>query len=409
MVLNKINITNNKKGSTIVYIIFFLVVFLAMSAFAVDGTLVFTDRIKLQGITEMTALAAASEFTYDLDASASEIDSRVRETATSVFGKLKQDSLKYAQIVNASGINTKNDTDGKDDDIQISTDSKKVLIKTDFISKPFFLSFLGVSGIKLEAQACARSESLVITANYNGINWVTRSAAYLSDILSNVDASSTKDYKDTAILFSLGGFKTASFSSDTDSVDFSLISTNSNDKGLSLGPGGFVTIKLPAPIVDKEGPDLYIKEIKDAKEGYMVFAGLDNDPKNPYVSSENVGGKIYWKNISCSGVSAENNSSSNSNPWIYNVSTTGTLGNQDKFYGSGYFDLGDSCTGGLSMAKYIRIVDDNAEDGFVYNNNAYQKVMLYGEASTGTAGADISAVKLLNHVKLIPSTDFANN
>lgn len=408
MALNKINIKNNKKGSTIVYIIFFLVVFLAMAAFAVDGTLVFTDRIRLQGITEMAALAAASEFTYELDASDSDIDAKVRETATTTFELLKQDSLKYAQIVDATGNNTKNDIDGKDDDIQI--DSRKVLIKTSYISQPFFLAFLGVSGIKLEAQACARSEPLPITANYgSNVNWVTRSAAYLSDILSNVDSSSTKDYKDTAILFSLGGFKTASFSSDTDSVDFSLISANSDDKGLSLGPGGFVTIKLPAPIVDKEGPDLFIKEIKDAKEGYMVFAGLDNDPKNPYVSSENVGGKIYWKNISCSGVSAENNSSSNSNPWIYNVSTTGTLGNQDKFYGSGYFNLGDSCTGGLSMAKYIRIVDDNTEDGFVYNNNAYHKVMLYGEASTGTAGADISAVKLLNHVKLIPSTDFANN
>ena len=59
---------------------------------------------------------------------------------------------------------------------------------------------------------------------------------------------------------------------DGDMPDYRLINSDSS-KGLSLGPGGYVTIRLPVPIVNKEGYDLYIREAGAAKDGYMVFAG----------------------------------------------------------------------------------------------------------------------------------------
>lgn len=354
---------NKKRASSTIYIIFFFVIFLAFAAFAVDGAIVFTNRVKLQEITEQTAIAVASKFNYS---------GTISQDAQDTFNLLKQGGLQTATAT-----------------FQVKTAEKKILVISDMVAQPFFLSFLGVSGINLEAKACAISEPLSVTANYSGINWVTASAAYLSDILSkNVNLN------DTAILTPLGNFNLASYYNGI--VDFSLINEGGNS--LSLGPGGFITIKLPAPIVDKPGDDLYIKEAGDALEGYMVFAGLDIDPANPYVQNGKEGAGISWINITASGNS------------IDLASPFGTAGTQlptaaqTKFYGSGSFDIGKS---GISMAKYIRIIDDNSETGFVKGKDGnYYKTMLYGEASTATAGADIDSVQVLNHVKLIPASSF---
>ncbi len=375
-----------RKASSLIYIIFFLVIFLAFAAFAVDGTIIFTYRSKLQNITEMTALAAASEFNYPSYVTSSEIETK----AQNIFNLLKQDSLKTAGITAVADATTK---------------PKKITITTSMISEPFFLAFLGISGIKLEAKASAISEELPITANYSGINWVTASAAYLSDILSK-----NLNLNDTAILAPLGGFESKISEDDIEAegfksasisysgtkkkgVIFSLINSNENQP-LSLGPGGFITIKLPAPIIDKPGDDLFIKEAGDALEGYMVFAGLDKNPDKPYVDVDNQGEGISWINISSSGTPFDSALGSQAHQ---TANTQLSVSIQDKFYGSGYFDIGKS---GISMAKYIRIIDDNQESGFINTNGTYYKTMLYGEASSATSGADIDNVTVLNHVKL---------
>lgn len=377
-------IKNSKKqASSIIFIIFFLIMFLAFAAFAIDGTIVLTNRAKLQTITEMTALSAASEFNYSSMASNAQIVQKVTDTANDVFNLLKQDALSSASItVNVNSVTA-------------PTRPTRVLIKANAISQPFFLAFLGVTGIKLEAKACAVSEDLNVKANYLGVNWLTNNAAYFSDILSK-----DLNLNDTAILLPLGDFPSASYISGL--VNFGFISSEDNQP-LSLGPGGFITIKLPVPIIDKPGYDLYIKEANTI-EGYLVYVGLDNNPDNPYVQHGNEGGGISWVNISCSGISDKTDA--NNFLGAYTVSTD-NLGIQNRFYGSGYFDLGASCVGGISMAKYLRIVDDNDESGFVTNDNiSYNKVKLYGEASTATSGADIDAVKVLNHVRLMPSSSF---
>lgn len=375
----------NKKASSTVFIIAFLAVFLTLAALAVDGTIIFTNRLKLQNITEMTALTAASEFYYQTGASRAVRETKAYNTAQSTFNTLKQDGLQSASA-----------------DFDANGDSNKILVQSNFLSQPFFLAFLGVSGIRLEAKACAISEELPVTASYSGaINWLTASAAYLSDILSK-----DVNMKDTAILYPLGGFESASYKSGL--VDFGLLNKGSAEGSLSLGPGGFITIKLPAPIVNKTGDDLYIKEDGKALEGYFVFAGIDVDPSDPYVQEGKEGAGIKWINISCSGTPEKTDL--NGLLGVYNA-VTENLGNQDKFYGSGYFDVGKSCitgsTNGLSMVKYIRIIDDNQESAFITNGGSrYYQAMLYGEASTNMAGADIKEIKVLNHVKLIPSSGF---
>lgn len=362
---------NKKKASSTLYFIFFFIIFLAFCAFAVDGAIVFTNRAKLQGITEMTAMVAASEFNYDSDPStiSATDENNVKTVANTTFNTLKQDSLRTA-IMDTPAIS-----------------GNIVTITTSMVSQPFFLSFLGVSGINLKAHAEARSETIsVMGGNYSGINWLTKSKPYRTDIIP----------QDSAILTPLGeGFKSASWQSGATEPNYGLLSSDSNPiQPLSLGPGGFVTIKLPAPIVDKDGYDLYIKEVGDAKEGYMVFAGLDNDPNNPYVDhTDTASAGLSWVNISCTGAAIDVSPASSA---LGTASTN--RGPQTKIYGSANFDISKSCDGhnGIHMAKYIRIIDDNSEEAYVNNSH----VWVYGESSSPTAGADIDSVKVLNHVRL---------
>lgn len=379
---------NKKQASSVIFLTVFFVMFLAFSTLAVDGTIVLTNRAKLQNITEMTALAAASEFNYLQSASSTAIADHVSNTAETTFELLKQEGLKNAELKGVNPIVTSN----------------RVIITSEMVSQPYFLAFLGVSGITLEAKACAVSEPLPIEASHAGISWLTPKAAYLSDILSNSDATppKTPSLNDTAILPPLGNLPASSYVSGI--ANFSLLNDGDEGKALSLGPGGFVTIRLPAPIVDKTGYDLYIKEVGTVgdsgktKEGYIVYAGIDKNPDNPYVRKDEEGEKISWVNISTCGDS-EDSSFTSAHHYVKTQLSSST----DDFYGSGYFDLG-KC--GIYMAKYLRIIDDNNESAFVTNNGTtYYKAMMYGEASTATAGADIDKIVVLNHVRLIPSTN----
>lgn len=376
----KLNLDKNrhcKNGSSLIFVVFFLIMFLAFAAFAIDGTIVLTNRAELQNATEMTALAAASVFGSDPDPS---IDAdNVRAAATNTFNLLNRFNLK----------NT---------DINVVVDASTVTVNTTMISQPFFLAFMGINGIKLEAKASAAQKELNVKSSYSpNIVWVTSAAAYLSDILSK-----NLNMNDTAIVTPLGNGPSASYYTidGVQTATPNFVNIDGNDGSyLSLGPGGFITIKLPSPIIDKPGPDLEIDEKGTALEGYMVFAGIDKDPTKPYVDKDNVGGGISWVNISASGTSSGTSSKLDDTSSHGTANTKLANNIQDKFYGSGQFDIGKS---GLSIAKYIRIVDDNSETGYVkYTDGNYYKTTLYGEASTATAGADIDAVTVLNHVQLV--------
>lgn len=355
-----------KKASSTLYFIFFFIIFLAFCAFAVDGAIVLTNRAKLQNITESAALAAAEQFN-----SASDPTTNVANTATTTFSLLQQDNLKMAII----------------DPPVVDTGSRIVTITTHMVSQPFFLTFLGVTGINLYARAKATSEPLTVRATgYSGINWLTKYRPYMTDIID----------KDSAILKSLSTNANMSYSGTN--IKWDNISSGAAGQPLSLGPGGFITIKLPVPIINKPGADLSIDETGKAYEGYMVFAGLDANPDNPYSDYTTPNGDLRWVNISCAGVAKP--------PLVgYTVrsSVSTNIGAQDVFYGNGNFDLSNSCLGNnVNMVKYIRIVDDNSESAYIQDpsDNQYYQTMLYGESSTTTPGADINSVQVLNYVHL---------
>lgn len=106
-------------------------------------------------------------------------------------------------------------------------------------------------------------------------------------------------------------------------------------------------------------------------------------------------------NISCTGTSTTTDSAS---PLTHKQLAGG------KFYGSAYFGHWSlTCASGfegISMAKYIRIIDDNDEQAFMKDGLIYFLTMAYGEASTPTAGADIDSVSIFNHVRLVPPSSF---
>lgn len=393
---------NKKRASTLVFVIFFFIIFLAFAAFAVDGTIVLTNRFELQSATESAALAAASEFYYGTNPATNVVEpssANVEGTARSVLNNLKVGSLRHAKV----------------NSVDVNPGTKQVLVQTNLVSQPFFLSFLGISGINLSARACAVCEPLDVTSNYSsGANktaiWLNQNAIYYSDILSQ-----NLNFHDTAILRPLGTDYSASYpSTDVDATpSFDFINATNANQPLSLGPGGFITIKLPAPIIDKPGFDLLVREA-GVLEGYMVFAGLDNNPYSPYIQADNRGAGISWVNITCS---ARPEISSTAGNLITSIAATNStvLNSQPKFYGSAFYDIGDSCVNGgasISMAKYIRIIDDNQETGFASanGNNAnprnFYKVMLYGDSSTVTAGADIDQVTVLNHVRLMQAKEY---
>lgn len=381
-----------RSASTVVYLIFFFVVFLAFCAFAIDATIVLATRAKLQNATEASALAAASKFSYTTVSTAGDITA----AANSAFNMWKYRNLQSAKITSS----------------EVNVVTKQVRIETKMTAPVFFLTLLGVSGVDLSAKACAQSEQLNVRDNYNdNINWVTTAARYVSDIISK-----GTNLNNTAILQPLGKGSSSSIDSSAGGTGlsmFNLINIDNVGQPLSLGPGGYITIKLPSPIIDKTGPDILVEEYGDVREGYLVFIGLDNDPNDttdasvatgPYVQYDKTGAGIRWINISCTGkpkVAIEDLGS-------HMAATQLPVAAQAKFYGPGYFDISGTCSsaGGVSMAKYLRIIDDNEETGYIKNGGTWHPAHVYGEASTTTAGADIDSVSVLNHVKLLPWSGF---
>jgi hypothetical protein len=179
-------------------------------------------------------------------------------------------------------------------------------------------------------------------------------------------------------------------------VDASFILGPPDNVPVALGPGGSVTVRMPVPIVNGPGWDLYIRELGDA-EGYYVYVGIEDPPKS---------GNIVWNNISCTGQPSDSAVAVSGAQYGAVADENG----QFKFYGSGLFNLGFSCSGGgsggpfysgnINNATYVKIVDDNVEDGFI-SQDITKPTYLLGEHSSTSPGADIDAIGGLHHSKLI--------
>ena len=135
---------------------------------------------------------------------------------------------------------------------------------------------------------------------------------------------------------------------------------------------------MPVPILDKPGDDFSITEDGNFKDGYKVYAGIDNDSKQPYVNADTPQGGVYWVQLTGG-----------------QCSDSGEV-QSDTYFCSTIFDIAQD---GLSMVKYLMIVDDNEQKGYI--QEADDIVDAVGESSTVTAGADIKDIKILNYVTLV--------
>ena len=111
------------------------------------------------------------------------------------------------------------------------------------------------------------------------------------------------------------------------------------------------------------------------------------------------------------------------------VQINGANVSEYKFYGSGLFDLGMKCdavgpgtvydgTGAtpaprIKNVKYLKIIDDNREDGFFlqpkFGNNQPSSIpsLFPGEHSGFSPGADIDAIAIFHHARIISLADYA--
>ena len=425
-----------RKGASIIILAFSLIAILGLSSLVVDLGMILNRRYELQKAVESAALISASEYElYESDQDTAgdfrlrfPPDAKINNSTTGVAGinyKKLKDTNQFLQY----GTDTVN--------ISFDKDSRAVKVEATATVHTYIISILGIKKIKIYAKAAAVNVPVYLSRLFPKPN---------GSILSGENdlAVPGPDYKDTEIHDPLGSDTTGGAHPTGTAYNrnnkFDNIYGPPDSKSLSLGPGGFITIKLPATIYDGKGADFIIYERGNA-EGYFVFAGIDVNPANPYIDAANPGGGIKWINVSCTGIPlyAKMDDDETIGSYRTTVSVNGSSYTVYKFYGSGLFDLGDRCdslTDGaiydptqvttapsIKNVKYLKIIDDNMEDGFFLqprlnftnhpnsttNTEHGIPMIMPGEHSTFTPGADIDAIAILHHSRLISLADYAKD
>ncbi|MFA6990137.1 MAG: hypothetical protein WC197_08725 [Candidatus Gastranaerophilaceae bacterium] len=376
---------NKKTGVSLVIVILSIVILLVAAGLVIDIGIVLNAQEELQKQVETTALFGATVLEPKRTASGLTIDT------TDVNNYIKEIfNLSKSQIITSTLA---------DADIHINAQSKAVALKATGYVQTYFLNLTGINTVRIDAQAAALSSPFYLSPDFpikptkGSILTFSEGETYARRPFGSLNQSLGLDLSENLIISYLYG--------------------PPDSKVASLGPGGYVMVRLPVPLIDGDGADLYIRELGNMK-GYFIFAGNDVDPTDPYVDEANQGAGIKWTNISCTGTPEGSDINTALGAYYVDVSLLdGTTVNQAKFYGSGYFDIGATCTKNGSTtynkdivaARYLKIIDDNEEDGFIADNPVVP-VALYGEHSSVTPGANIDAVAVLHHARLIKYSDF---
>lgn len=387
-----------QKGVSLIIFVFGITAIISFTGFVVDVGMILNSQNELQKALDTAALAAVSSIEpkrfKDTDGYYKvTIDtSNAENVALTVFDQVR---LTNYFLVSAN-----------DPVIDLSkVGSKAIKITSSMDVRTYFMQFIGISHVQIQAQAAAASLPMYLTKNF------PRGLTSGSLILDTTG--------DTDIRNPVGD--NPNINKDSDNI-FGV----PDNVPLALGPGGYLMIRLPAPLVDGDGFDLFIREAGNIK-GYFVFAGNDVNPNNPYVNEAIPGDGIKWVNISCTGTPVGYSLSGKLGAYYTNINyydpydkITKTITNQAKFYGSGLFDLGTTCknsggsikygigspdNGYIKNAKYLKIVDDNVEDGFMADKTD-EPVLLIGDHSSTTPGSNIDAVGVLHSSRLISVKDF---
>lgn len=386
-----------RKGSSVIILIFSIMAIAGLSSFALDLGLILNQRYELQKAVESAALISASEYEpYENGANYTvPTQANIDANADDNYEALRDKNQLLTGIAANSAIT-------------IDPTSRAVVVNADTEVNTYFINIVGISKIEIKAEAAA-------------INM----PAFLSPVFPKPTGSilmGTGAYLDTEIKQPLGSVATNTTDILNRNADIDNIYGIPDGRTVSMGPGGYVTIKLPTTLVDGKGIDFAIYERGHA-EGYFVYAGIDTDPSNPYINASTPGGGLSWVNVSCTGIPLNVNKNGIIGAHVTNVTLNGANLLTHKFYGSGLFDLGATCTdsGGtavyntgaakISNVKYLKIIDDNREDGFYLQprlgigSPSAIPTLIPGEHSTFTPGIDLDAVEIYHHSRLVRITD----
>jgi len=355
-----------RQGASLVVFVFGITAILALASLVVDIGVLINCQDELQKAVESAVLVGVSELEPNLNTGSSTVSvdsTQIQTIITDTFNKMIQGNTLISNVMTTPA------------DIKIK--SKAVRFTATATVKSYFTKFVGFDKFTITAKVAAISAPV-----------------YLSSKFPKGTTDGSIDDTNSDLRAPVGGNISQNYNGSD--WEYDNIYGYPDNKALSLGPGGSITVKLPAPLVDNIGADLYIKELGNIK-GYFVFAGNDDGA-----------GGIKWVNISCTGIPVGVDQNSRVGAYYSTVS-----GNPAKFYGSGYFDLSLACTGSayagnIKNAKYLRIIDDNVEDGFMADDPS-QPVILAGDHSSITPGANIDAVAILHHTRLIAYSDFNND
>lgn len=377
---------NYKKKTGVSLIIFVLGILsiLGFTGLVIDVGMILLAQNELQKITETSALVGASSLEpKEVGANIMIQTTNVDTLVTDTFNKMKTGNA----LINSASIQL----------IQTKGISKAVRVTASASASTYILGLVGINKINIVAQAAAISAPFYMSPNFPR--------------LPSKGSALTATTQDTEIAEPIGN-------NSNQNTSISKVYGFPDGNALSLGPDGYITFRLPVPLENMEGPDLYVKELGN-KEGYFVYAGIPRDATDPYISYDSYGAGINWVNISCTGTPTGTTNAGMIGPY----NTTAAVMNgyyvvQTKFYGSGVFDIGKKCydaDGTLSYdgsvvgsASFIKIIDDGVEDGFMYDDPT-TPVLLVGEHSSVTPGADIDAIGVLHHSRIISPKEFSSD
>ena len=428
----KSKFVKKKRASSLLILVFSLMITVLLLELTVDMGIFLNCRYQVQKAAELTALMTIAEFEAYQDT-----DYNIKYPTTAQMTAFAKDNFDkiidgYIKYNNPFIVNS-NPTVIVEFYPQYRH-SRAIFIHVSAEVKTYFLSFINIKSLKFWAHAAAANVPLPLDRDSLMFDLATAPpypASYSILPQSETISSVTYSYGNTSSTeidtnMTINDNRSRSHPED--------ILGQPDGWALSLGPGGYIILKLPKPIVNGRGFDLLV-HTRGNNYGYFIFLGNDADPNNPYP-----GGNIEWTNISCTSVAinaeladvgyAQRNSYL-SKMHAYNAAQNPQTFMTPKVYGSSYFELDSRCetylnetlyssdnlnVPGINSAKYIMIMDDNLEDGFSAYDSMVTDVlpahsldwnMTYfpGQHASLTPGVSIDSILVLHNPVLITPDD----
>ena len=237
--------------------------------------------------------------------------------------------------------------------VQVDTDSGAIRLQTKAQAPTYFIGLIGIRTLEVNARAAALNYPM----------------AYI--VMNDLFPIPPADQK-----------KTIAFA-ETDDM------TATNVYYYHSYPGGRVQIVCTLPLVNTQGPEITVTEAGDL-DGYYVYVATD--PAGP------------WYNVSGQGVSTNGGPGPQDGHPVVNAGRDGK-----RFFGSGSFDL-EGC--GIENARYVAILDDMAEDGYLEADPAtYLNIGAFSSSAANEGGTamEIDAIYLHQHSQSISYDDLSTD